>query len=325
MLSKVFNAVWTVPPRVALSLAALALVCGWAYWPTFAAMADKWAHDPQYTHGYLVPLFSLFLLWRRRELLAGAMPGWGWWGVLLVSLGAGLRVAAAYVYFDWLDAASLAPCLAGFCLLLGGRPALRWAWPAIAFLFFMIPLPFRVETAFGQYLQGVATAASTYFLQTVGLPALAEGNTILLSHSRVGVVEACSGLSMLLVFFALATAVAVVVRRPWLDKAVVLLSAVPIAVVANVARITATALAQEWFGPEAAHDFFHDYAGWMMMPLALGLLWLELRMLSWLLVKPPEAAPLAMTPAGPIPVAAPREAPQPRKRKAVKRRAAQRP
>src|SRR5262249_59103807 len=74
-----------------------------------------------------------------------------------------------------------------------------------------------------------------------------------------------------------ATAVALVVRRPALDKAVILLAAVPIAVVANVARITATGLAQEWGSPELADRIFHDWAGWLMMPLALGLLWLPLR------------------------------------------------
>ena len=105
----------------------------------------------------------------------------------------------------------------------------------------------------------------------------------MLPHGRIGVAEACSGLSMLTTFFALATAVALVIRRPWLDKVVVLLSAAPIAVVANVARIATTALAQEWFGAETAHYLFHDLAGWLMMPLALVLLWAELRLVSFLL------------------------------------------
>ncbi len=265
-------------------------------------MAGKWLHDPQYAHGYLVPLFALFLLWRRRAMLAVVKPHCSWWGVLLVLVGAALRVAAAYLYFDWLDAASLLPCLAGVCILLGGWAALRWAWPAIAFLLFMIPLPFRIETAFGQRLQSISTLASTYTLQALGLPALSEGNTIVLPGGVIGVAEACSGLSMLATFFALATAVALVIRRPWLDKGVVLLSAAPIAVIANVMRIAATALAQEWFGRETAHHVFHELAGWLMMPVALALLWLELRLLAFLLVVPAAAAPLAVLPA---PVAPP--------------------
>ena len=248
MIRTILASVRATPRRVALPLAAFVGVCIWAYWPTLAAMAGRWEHEPQYAHGYLVPLFSLFLLWRRRGLLVRARPQLNWWGVLPALFGCVLRVAAAYFYSDWLDATSLVLCLFGVCVLLGGLPALRWAWPAIAFLFFMIPLPFRVETAFGAKLQSIATFGSTYTLQTLGLPALAEGNVIVLPHGRIGVAEACSGLSMLTTFFALATAVALVIRRPWLDKIVVVLSAAPIAVVANVARITTTALAQEWFG-----------------------------------------------------------------------------
>ncbi len=304
MIRAAIVAARAIPPRRLLCLSGLALICAWAYWPTLGAMAGKWLHDPQYAHGYLVPFFSLFLLWRRRALLSAAAPQYNWWGVLLVLAGAVLHVAGAYLYFDWLDAVSLLPCLAGFCVLLGDWPALRWAWPAIAFLLFMIPLPFRVETAFGLRLQSLATLTSTYALQALGLPALSEGNTILLPGGAIGVAEACSGLSMLTTFFALATAVALVIRRPWLDKVVVLLSAAPIAIAANVARITATALVQEWVGRDLAHHVFHDLAGWLMMPVALALLWVELRLLSFLLVEPPAEAPMAVLPSPVLPGAA---------------------
>jgi exosortase/archaeosortase family protein len=90
--------------------------------------------------------------------------------------------------------------------------------------------------------------------------------------------------------------VVLVVRRPPLDKAVVLLAAVPIAVIANVTRITATGLAQEWGSPELADRLFHDWAGWLMMPLALGLLWLLLRALDWALIAAPERRPVTAVP-----------------------------
>jgi exosortase/archaeosortase family protein len=136
-------------------------------------------------------------------------------------------------------------------------------------------------------------------MQTVGLPAVAEGNTIHLSQGPIGVVEACNGLGMMLTLFALATAVAIVVKRPWLDKAVILLSAAPMAVIVNVLRITATAAAQELVSPEAGQAI-HDFAGWLMMPLALVLLWLELRLLSRILVEPARREAAAATLASPI-------------------------
>jgi exosortase len=150
-------------------------------------------------------------------------------------------------------------------------------------LFFMLPLPFRLGMMMAPTLQRLATLASTYTLQTLGFPAISEGNIIMLNESRIGVVEACGGLSMLIVFFALATAVALMVERDLKQKLLIVASAVPIAIVANVARITATALLQEWAGRGVA-DFFHDLAGWFMMPVALALLWLELRLLARVLI-----------------------------------------
>jgi exosortase/archaeosortase family protein len=135
-------------------------------------------------------------------------------------------------------------------------------------------------------------------LQTLGLPALAEGNTILLGDVRIGIVEACSGLSMLVVFIALATAAALLLRRPLWEKLLLVGSALPIALLANVARITVTALLHEMVGDEEADAFFHDWAGWFMMPLAVALILAELRLGTWLLQTPAARSdlPLSLTP-----------------------------
>jgi exosortase len=256
----------------------------WAYWPVLAEMAQKWAADPQYSHSYLVPLFSLYLLWHGR---ANATPGAGrpsWWGIPVLAVGVLLRLAGAYVYFDWLEAMSLLPILAGGALLLGGRWALRWSWPAVAFLAFMVPLPYRLETALSQPLQRVATQVSTYVLQLIGRPAFSEGNVIVVGDARIGVVEACNGLGMMLLFFALSTAVAIVSRRSLIERIVVVASAIPIAVAANVARVTVTSFVHDVLGSRWADVVFHDLAGWLMMPLALGMMWLELWVLGQLFV-----------------------------------------
>src|SRR5205823_13733355 len=125
------------------------------------------------------------------------------WGLTLLLAGALLRLFGAYFYYPWLDDLSLLPSAAGVALLLGGREALRWCWPAVAFLAFMLPLPYMVEGALAGRLQTLATVASTYVLQTIGLPALSEGNVIIINNTTVGVAEACNGLGMLVVFFAI--------------------------------------------------------------------------------------------------------------------------
>jgi exosortase len=159
----------------------------------------------------------------------------------------------------------------------------------------MFPLPYRIERILGGELQALATQVSTGLLQVIGLPAVAEGNTILIDEIRLGVAEACSGLGMLLIFVALGFAFAAVVDRPLLDRAILVASTVPIAVIANVCRITVTGLLHVWVGSRLADLVFHDLAGWLMMPFALGLLWAEMKFLTYVLVEEqvPEAIEIA--------------------------------
>src|SRR5262249_26083261 len=161
--------------------------------------------DPQYSHGYLVPVFAVALLFFRRHRIGGRISQPSWWAVPLILLGIGMQLLDAYFYLRWLGQVSLLPILAGICLAVGGRTALRWAWPAIAYLLFMIPLPGRLEGFLADPLQRVATIGSTNILQTLGFFAQSEGNVILLSEEELGVVDACKGLHMLMVFFALST------------------------------------------------------------------------------------------------------------------------
>ena len=111
--------------------------------------AARWSVDPRYSHGFLVPLFSLFLLWFRRGMCpSGLAPAAAcWWGVALIAVGMVLRFGGVYAYMEWLESAALLPFLAGIAVLMLGWPGLRWSFPSIAFLLFMIPLPFRLEVA----------------------------------------------------------------------------------------------------------------------------------------------------------------------------------
>jgi exosortase len=150
---------------------------------------------------------------------------------------------------------------------------------------FMIPMPYTFEVMMADPLQRLATVTTTFALQTLGLPAIADGNVILLNEVRIGIVEACSGLRMMVIFFALSTAVALVIRRPMWERILVAVSAVPIALVVNVMRITVTGVLHETVGSEIADAVFHDLAGWLMMPLALLVLGLELAILKRLLIE----------------------------------------
>jgi exosortase len=294
-LSQLRSICHALPFTTIVGIATIGAALLWSYWPTWEDMAHQWAHNPVYSHGYLVPVFALILLWSRRQKLkdVGFHPNW-LGGCFLLSVAVGIRLAGAYFYFPWLDTVSLLPCLAGLCLLLAGRDCFAWSWPAIAFLFFMVPLPYSLETGMKQPLQRLATQGSTYVLQTLGCPAFDEGNIIVLGGKTLGVEEACSGLSMLLVFFALATAVALIVRRPLWEKGIILVSAIPIAVAANVGRIVATGVLYQLGKSQEAQLVFHDLAGWLMMPLGLVLIGLEIMVLNHLIVTAKAGQPLSM-------------------------------
>lgn len=262
----------------------------WAYFPTLRGLFQKWMDDPQYSHGILVPLLSAYLLYRNREKMTGDPKPWPWLGYGVLFLALGFRLVAALLFLLPLDAFSLVLCLTGLVMVTGGKPMLRWTWQSLVFLLFMIPLPYQLERMMGAELQSIATVAGTFMLQTLGQPAVQEGNRILIEDVQLGVVEACSGLRMLMTFAAFCVGAAMLLDRHWLVKALVLASAAPIALLTNILRITATGLAHVWLKHSASKGsvlgFIHDFNGWMMMPIGLAFLLAELWVLKHLLIEP---------------------------------------
>ncbi|MEX0937913.1 MAG: exosortase/archaeosortase family protein [Pirellulales bacterium] len=268
----------------ALALLGLTAALVWSYWNTLVETAGSW-DNPLYSHGYLVPLFMVVLLALRYEPFSKPTMWARWAGLGLLAAGLGMRMIGTRFAIVTVDMVSFVPSLAGLFLLVGGWKMMRWAGPAVAFLVFMFPLPDFVKRSVLASLQQVATVASTFMLQTLGIAAHREGNVINIGEMEMGVVDACSGLRMLSIFVAMAIAIVLVVKRPWWDQLVILLSAVPIALAVNMIRITVTGVLFMVAGEsEFAKNFFHDWAGWFMMPLALGMLYVELFVLSKLVI-----------------------------------------
>lgn len=255
--------------------------------PAWQWMYQVWLSNPDNSHGLLVPIFAFALLWLRKELcptVAGKVTRTAFTlGVALLVGGEAIKCAGIYCRMITLDAMSILPSLAGIVLCCGGWPAVRWAWPSVLFLGFMIPLPSSIGGLLGHALQHIATISSTYLMQLFGMPVISEGNLIFLSHTTLGVAQACSGIRMLISFFALTTALCFVVDRTVWQKLLIWLSAPLIAVLANVLRITATGIAYEFGNARLAELIFHDLAGWLMMPVGLMLLGVELFLLSRIL------------------------------------------
>jgi exosortase len=279
-------------PRVylAASLLVVALGLGWAFSPCLATLADRWRSDDNYSHGFLVGPVAAAILWRRRDRLEDAdlRPSWK------ALAGLATLLAARFWLFErnelWLEWASIVPASALALMALGGRAMLAWAWPGVLFLVFLLPLPAALNTALAGPLQSLATLGSVTLLEASGLPVISEGNVIVVGGERLEVARACNGLSMLLSFATLVGAMVALVDRPVRERVALLLGIVPVALSCNILRITATA----WAAHLAGHavEEAHDWAGLAMMPVALGLLWLELRVLAWVVVEVEVESPL---------------------------------
>jgi exosortase len=300
---------WNDPSQLTplVMLCGLVLLLVAAYWDMFGLTRAAWS-EGLYSHGWIVPLFALGLMWMRWEPFGPVPMQERWMGLGLLAAGLCIRYLAAWYGSPPIDRLSFLPSIFGVFMLIGGGKIIRWAWPGLAFLIFMFPLPTLFENMILLKLQTLASISSTVVLQTLGVSAFREGNIIRISglETPLTVADACSGLRMATIFVALAVAMVFLVERPWWDKFIILLSAIPIALVVNIVRITVTGMLFMWLGQDnkLVDKLVHDWAGLFMMPLALGLLWLELQILERLTI-PVEATqmkPIGMTRAAAVPL-----------------------
>jgi exosortase len=230
----------------------------------------------------------LGLLWLRWEPFVPVPSAERWMGLGLIAIALAIRLAAAKYTIHPLDRLSFLPAIFGVFMLVGGFHAVRWAWPALGFLIFMFPLPTVLEVSVLNWLQRLASISSTFVLQTLGVAASRTGNLIRIvgMDQPLTIADACSGLRMATIFGALAVAMVFLIERPWWDKFIILLSAIPIALLVNIIRITVTGLLYKALGQDShfATKLAHDWAGYFMMPMALGFLWLELQILERLTI-----------------------------------------
>ncbi len=246
----------------------------YAYWPTFVWIEDAWRHEPDYSHGYLVPFLAGMLCWHRRDSFPGIRATISPAGLSLIGLAILMRFVGRLVYADFLDGWSIVPLMAGIVWFLMGPQALRWSLPAVIFLILMVPMPYRAESLLSWRLQGVATELSTITLRILGQPAVSEGHTIWLGEEQLMVEQACSGMRIFIGVAALAFFWTCMATRIWLDRVVLITSIIPVALFVNAVRITVVGLMFQVFDDPSLRNSIHDFSGLLMIPFAFGLLWL---------------------------------------------------
>lgn len=254
--------------QVASAAAILGVVLLAVYWNILRALVIQWWDDANYSHGFLVPIFCLYLVWRQRAYLQRLPVRGSLVGLAVILVGIGILLAGDLGADNFLMRSSLIVVLAGLVLFLLGRRIFRGLLFPLAFLFFMVPLPGVIFYAITFPLQSLAARQAAWMLEWLGIPVLLDGNVIHLAQLTLGVTEACSGIRSLIALFAAAVAGAYLLLPVGWPMFVFVASTLPITIFANAARVVLTGLIGQQFGVEYATGFFHEFAGLVIYAFA---------------------------------------------------------
>ena len=254
------------PLLVGLLLASLVLVL---YGPVLKLLVLNWWQDPDYGHGFFVPLFVGYILWQERSRWRAVPRQPSNWGLLAILGAIGLLMVGSLGADLFTSRFSLLVLLGGMVMFLAGWETLRAVSFPLGFLFFMIPLPALIYNEVTLPLQLLASRFAVHFLQMLQVPALREGNLIFLPNYTLEVVEACSGIRSLMSLLALAGAYGYWMQeRAWMRITLAIMMA-PIAIISNGLRIVGSGVLAYRVAPQAAESFFHLFSGWLIFLCAL--------------------------------------------------------
>lgn len=246
----------------------------WLYTPTLTHLVGQWWSDPNFSHGFFVPLFSAFVIWQEWPQLMRLTPQPSWWGSIFLGFGLCVLILGQLGAELFLSRCSLLIVVAGLIMLFLGWNFFRAILFPWAFLFLMIPIPAIVFNLVTFPLQLLASKVASTTLPWMGVPVLREGNVILLPAMALEVAEACSGIRSLMSLATLAVIYGYLMERKVAVRILLALAAIPIAVAANSLRIVGTGLLVQYWDPDKAQGFFHEFSGWLIFMVSLVMLYL---------------------------------------------------
>lgn len=258
--------------RHTIALVAVALLTLGLYWTVLAGLVSDWWNDPDYKHGFLVPVFVGYVLWRQRHRYKAIPCVPNNLGAIVMLFAIALLFVGTFAADAFISRVSLGVLLAGMILYLWGRKILRALAFPLGYLAFMIPLPLLLYNQLTFPLQLLASRIAAALIELTGVPVFREGNILSVPHYSAEVAVACSGIRSLLTLIAFSVAYGYLAESRRSVRAGLVLLTIPLAVLANAARITLTSLVGYKFGPPWAEGFTHLFSGWLIFLFTLLLL-----------------------------------------------------
>lgn len=249
-------------------------------------LANRWATQQEYSHGFLVPVVTIWLLWVRRDALRASIDGAVWTGPIVVLIATIALLMGELSATPIVSQVGFVVALVGLALSLGGYSLCRAAIVPILFLLFAIPMPGFINSAISLRLQLVSSQLGALFIRLAGIPVYLDGNVIDLGYYQVQVVEACSGLRYIYPLLSLGFLAAYFFKAPLWQRTIVFLSVVPLAIVMNSIRIGLVGVTVNYWGTEAADGVLHIFEGWFIFLICGCILALEIYLLARIFGKP---------------------------------------
>lgn len=271
--------------KAAFGLGLICLLLAAVYSPVLIKLVSDWWNIPDFSHGFLVPLFSAYLAWERRDILRSTKVTPTWSGIAVMAAGIVVLMMGVYGSELFLSRISLLIVMAGLVVTLGG-----WQWmkelrfPLLA-LILAIPIPAILFSQITFPLQILASKLASDLLPLFGVPVLREGNVIELPIMNLEVAEACSGIRSLMSLFTLAVFYGYFMEKSTWRRILLALASIPIAIAANAVRILGTGLCVQYWDPVKAMGFFHEFSGWVIFLVSLLCMYLLHRAMSLIPVK----------------------------------------
>ena len=266
-----------------LPYASIAVLLAVLYYRVVIKLVYDWYTLPDYSHGFLVPLFAAFLVWDKRKAITETPIKPTWAGIVLVVFAIGVLILGVYGVELFTARISFVLLLTGIIWTLLGSAMLRELRFPLMVLVLAIPFPAIVFNQITFPLQLFASKIASQILPLLGVPVLLEGNVIRLPVMPLEVAEACSGIRSLMSLFTLAVFYGYFLEKTTIRRIILALASIPIAVTANALRIVGTGLCVQYWDPDKALGFFHEFSGWVMFVISLGCLYLVHRAMRLIL------------------------------------------
>ena len=264
-------------PIILISLIVIAI-----YFQAIIEMVTQWWDDSNYSHGFLIPIVSIYLIWQKKEDFQNIIQKKSNLGLIIILLGAMIYIVGTAAAEFFTARFSLVVIIFGIILFYFGKEFIKELWFPILFLLFMIPIPYVIYYSVTFPMQIISSQAASSFLQLIGLDVVRQGNIINLPNYSLEVVEACSGLRSLMTLSALGAAMAYMTQKNTVSGIFLFLLSVPIAIGANVFRIVITALGAHFISPKLAEGFLHEISGLMVFLVGFLSLGMAGTVINWI-------------------------------------------